>query len=114
MRVRILKVCGPACVKYAELSHGRVRPVSEISPFRIEVDDAQLADLTDRLTRTRWPDPAPVDDWSQGVPLAYLRDLCDHWASAYDWRTRAARLNAFPQFRTEIDGLGIHFVHVRS
>ncbi len=88
--------------------------MSEISPFRIEVDDAELADLADRLARTRWPEPATVDDWSQGVPLEYVQTLCDHWATRYDWRARAAQLNTFPQFRTEIDGLGIHFLHTPS
>ncbi|SFP04695.1 Pimeloyl-ACP methyl ester carboxylesterase [Amycolatopsis arida] len=85
-----------------------------VVPFRVEVPDAELADLRERLARTRWPEPEPVDGWSQGVPLDYLRDLCDHWARRYDWRRVEARLNALPQFRTELDGLGIHLVHVRS
>jgi pimeloyl-ACP methyl ester carboxylesterase len=83
-------------------------------PIRIAVPDADLADLRARLNRTRWPEPETVDDWSQGVPLAYLRDLCRYWARQYDWRATEARLNALPQYRTEIDGLGIHFLHVRS
>jgi pimeloyl-ACP methyl ester carboxylesterase len=86
----------------------------EITPFRIEIPDAEIADLKDRLRRTRWPEPETVDDWSQGVPLAYVRDLCQHWVETYDWPARQARLNAFPQYRTEIDGLGIHFLHVTS
>jgi pimeloyl-ACP methyl ester carboxylesterase len=85
-----------------------------VAPFRVEVLDAELVDLRERLERTRWPEREPVDDWSQGVPLAYVQDLCDYWAHGYDWRTTEARLNALPQFRTEIDGLGIHFIHVRS
>jgi pimeloyl-ACP methyl ester carboxylesterase len=85
-----------------------------VEPFRIEVPEADLADLRERLRRTRWPEPATVDDWSQGVPLGYLRELCDHWAERYDWRATEARLNALAQFRTQIDGLGIHFLHVRS
>jgi pimeloyl-ACP methyl ester carboxylesterase len=85
-----------------------------VEPYRIEVPEAELDDLRDRLRRTRWPERETVDDWSQGVPLAYLEELCDHWASEYDWRATEVRLNALPQFRTEIDGLGIHFVHVRS
>jgi pimeloyl-ACP methyl ester carboxylesterase len=85
-----------------------------MNPFRVEVPDAELADLRDRLRRTRWPDAEPVDDWSQGVPLAYLRELCEYWATEYDWRATERRLNALPQFRTEIDGVGIHFLHVRS
>jgi pimeloyl-ACP methyl ester carboxylesterase len=83
-------------------------------PFEIVINDADLADLKRRLADTRWPEPEPVDDWSQGVPLAYIQNLCDYWANSYDWPQRAARLNAFKQFRTEIDGLGIHFLHVRS
>nr|WP_042186552.1 epoxide hydrolase family protein [Kibdelosporangium sp. MJ126-NF4]CEL17352.1 Epoxide hydrolase [Kibdelosporangium sp. MJ126-NF4]CTQ91421.1 Epoxide hydrolase (EC 3.3.2.9) [Kibdelosporangium sp. MJ126-NF4] len=83
-------------------------------PFRIDIPDAELADLNDRLRRTRWPDPEPVPDWSQGVPLTYLRELCQHWETGYDWRATERRLNAFPQFRTEIDGVAIHFLHVRS
>jgi pimeloyl-ACP methyl ester carboxylesterase len=83
-------------------------------PFRIDVPDTDLAELTDRIRRTRWSDAEPVDDWSQGVPLAYLRELCEYWATDYDWRATERRLNAIPQFRTEIDGVGIHFLHVRS
>jgi pimeloyl-ACP methyl ester carboxylesterase len=86
----------------------------EVTPFRIEVPDADLADLRERLARTRWPDRETVDDWSQGVPLAFVRELCRYWEREYDWRAAEARLNAFPQYRTAIDGLGIHFVHARS
>ena len=86
----------------------------QITPFQVAIDDRDLADLADRLARTRWPEREPVEDWSQGVPLDYLKRLCEHWADAYDWRAREARVNAFPQFRVEIDGLGIHFLHVRS
>jgi epoxide hydrolase len=86
----------------------------EVRPFRLEVPEAELQDLRERLARTRWPEPATVGGWSQGVPLDYLRDLCEHWARGYDWRATEARLNALGQFRTELDGLGIHFLHVRS
>ena len=85
-----------------------------VAPFRLAVPDAELADLRERLRRTRWPDAETVGDWSQGIPLAYLRELCAHWRDAYDWRSLEARLNALGQCRTEIDGLGIHFLHVRS
>jgi pimeloyl-ACP methyl ester carboxylesterase len=85
-----------------------------LTPFRAGIPDAALADLEDRLARTRWPEAETVDDWSQGVPLDYLRDLAAYWRTSYDWRATEARLNALPQFRTEIDGLGIHFLHVRS
>jgi hypothetical protein len=86
----------------------------DVTPFRIEIPEADLIDLRERLERTRWPNAETVEDWSQGVPLAYLQELCRHWAETYDWRETEARLNALPQFRTEIDGLVIHFVHVRS
>ncbi|MBN6034753.1 epoxide hydrolase family protein [Amycolatopsis sp. 195334CR] len=83
-------------------------------PYRLDIPEAELLDLRDRLQRTRWPEAETVDDWSQGVPLAYLRELCEYWATGYDWRRVEARLNALPQFKTDIDGLGIHFLHVRS
>jgi pimeloyl-ACP methyl ester carboxylesterase len=84
------------------------------TPFQIRVDDGELDDLRERLRRTRWPEPATAPGWTQGVPLDYARELCTYWADGYDWRTTEARLNRLPQFRTEIDGLAIHFVHVRS
>jgi epoxide hydrolase len=86
----------------------------EVTPFLIAVPDAALDDLHQRLARTRWPERETVDDWSQGMPLGYLQDLCKYWADTYDWRTREAYLNSFPQFRTSVDGLGIHYIHVRS
>jgi pimeloyl-ACP methyl ester carboxylesterase len=85
-----------------------------VIPFRIEIPETELADLRQRLQRVRWPEPEPVTDWSQGVPLAYLQELCRYWADGYDWRATEARLNALPQFLTGIDGLDIHFLHVRS
>jgi epoxide hydrolase len=86
----------------------------EVTPFRIEISDSSLDDLRERLVRTRWPERETVDDWSQGMPLSYLQNLCMYWAEQYNWAAREAYLNSFPQFRTEIDGLGIHFMHVRS
>ena len=85
-----------------------------VTPFQIEVPDAAVDDLRQRLAEVRWPERETVDDWSQGVPLSFLQDLCGYWAAGYDWSGRQARLNSFPQFRTLIDGLGIHFIHVRS
>ncbi|MFF5991921.1 epoxide hydrolase family protein [Prauserella flavalba] len=85
-----------------------------VTPFRLDVPEADLADLRHRLARTRWPERETVSDWSQGVPLAYVRELCRYWAEDYDWRATERRLNALPQFRTELDGLGVHFLHVRS
>ncbi|MBW2696543.1 MAG: epoxide hydrolase N-terminal domain-containing protein, partial [Deltaproteobacteria bacterium] len=86
----------------------------DIQPFRIQATDDELDDLKRRLRATRWPDEEPVDDWSQGIPLAYLQEVCSYWSEKYDWRARETRLNEFPQFKTPIDGLGIHFVHARS
>jgi pimeloyl-ACP methyl ester carboxylesterase len=85
-----------------------------IEPFRIAASDAALDDLKRRLRATRWPERECVDDWSQGIPLAYVQEVCAYWAEKYDWRARERLLNRFPQFRTQIDGLGIHFVHARS
>jgi pimeloyl-ACP methyl ester carboxylesterase len=85
-----------------------------IRPFRFEASDEDLADLRRRIAATRWPDRETVDDDSQGVQLATMRKLADYWASDYDWRTCEARINALPNFVTEIDGLDIHFIHVRS
>jgi pimeloyl-ACP methyl ester carboxylesterase len=83
-------------------------------PFRINISDEDLTDLKRRLAATRWPEKETVADDSQGVPLAMLQDLVRYWRTDYDWRKVEARLNALPQFITEIDGLDIHFIHVRS
>jgi epoxide hydrolase len=85
-----------------------------IEPFTIAVADYVLDDLRSRLRNTRWPEAELVGDWSQGMPLAWIQDICRYWAEEYDWRRREALLNRFAQFTTEIDGLGIHFLHVRS
>ncbi len=85
-----------------------------IRPFRIETSAEQLTDLRRRLTATRWPDAQTVDDWSQGVPLDYVREVCATWADDYDWLATQDRLNAIDQFLTEIDGVDIHFQHVGS
>jgi len=85
-----------------------------IRPFVVDVPPEEVDELVRRLRAARWPEPGTVDDWSQGVPLPYLRDLCGYWADRYDWPARQARLNAVPQFVAEVDGLPIHFLHVRS
>ena len=85
-----------------------------ITPFVLDVPQADLDDLQRRLADTRWPERETVDDWSQGAPLAKVRALCDYWRTGYDWRRCEARLNGLGQFKTEIDGLGVHFLHVRS
>jgi epoxide hydrolase len=86
----------------------------QITPFRLDVPQADLDDLHDRLARTRWPDEPPGLDWSYGIPAGYLRELAAYWRDRYDWRAQEARLNSFPQFTTEIDGHNIHLLHVRS
>jgi pimeloyl-ACP methyl ester carboxylesterase len=86
----------------------------QIRPFQFTADEADLNDLRDRIIATRWPEKETVDDQSQGVQLATMQALAKYWAEAYDWRKVEARLNALPQFITDIDGLDIHFIHVRS
>jgi pimeloyl-ACP methyl ester carboxylesterase len=85
-----------------------------IRPFRAHVPDAAIAEMRRRIRATRWPDKETVDDASQGVQLARLKPVVEHWGSGYDWRKAEAKLNAFPQFMTRIDGVDIHFIHVRS
>ncbi|HZP40844.1 MAG TPA: epoxide hydrolase [Candidatus Binatia bacterium] len=85
-----------------------------VEPFRIAVPDAVLADLRERLARTRFPDEIPGAGWTQGTDLAYLRELVAYWRERYDWRRAEAALNAVPQFRAHVGGLGIHFLHVRG
>ncbi|HEV2269212.1 MAG TPA: epoxide hydrolase [Steroidobacteraceae bacterium] len=85
-----------------------------VTSFRYHAPQSALDDLRLRLRRTRLPDRQTCNDWSQGIPLAQLQALLDYWQNVYDWRRCEARLNAFPQYRTQIDGLGIHFLHVRS
>src|SRR5829696_4516297 len=86
----------------------------EVRPFRIDVPEEDLLDLRRRIADTQWPEKETVADESQGVPLATIQELARYWTTEYDWRTCEAKLNALPQFMTEIDGLDIHFIHVRS
>ncbi|MFG1646815.1 epoxide hydrolase family protein [Amycolatopsis sp. NPDC049252] len=89
---------------------------NDISPFRVEIPQAELDELHRRLATARYPEPAPGDepDWSRGIPPERVRELAGYWRTGYDWRAQEAALNAFPQFTTEIDGQRIHFLHVRS
>jgi pimeloyl-ACP methyl ester carboxylesterase len=86
----------------------------ELRPFRVDVPEAVLDDLRDRLARTRWPDQIPGSGWDYGTDLAYLQDLCDTWLHKYDWRAQEAKFNRWPHFLTDIDGQQIHFIHARS
>ena len=92
----------------------RVETASEIRPFHVEIPEDELADLRRRILATRWPERETVDDSAQGVPLAMTQELACYWQTDYDWRKVEAKLHALPQFITEIDGLDIHFIHVRS
>jgi pimeloyl-ACP methyl ester carboxylesterase len=85
-----------------------------IRPFRINVPEEALVDLRRRIEMTRWPEKETVEDQSQGMPLATMRELARYWAAEYDWRKAEEKLNAYPQFVTTIDGLDVHFIHVRS
>ena len=85
-----------------------------ISSFVINIEESELTDLRQRLEMTRWPERECVEDWSQGVPLGAVKDLSQYWLSAYDWRRCEQRLNQYPHFKTQIDELNIHFIHVRS
>ena len=88
--------------------------MTAIKPFSIHVADSDLQDLDQRLALARFPEKETPDDWSQGVPLEYIREVVDYWLDDYDWRRAESRINAFDQFTAEIDGLDIHFLHVRS
>jgi microsomal epoxide hydrolase len=95
--------------------HERTEPdQAAIQPFRIDIAQADLDDLRDRLARTRWPDQLAGVGWDYGIPLDYVRELAEYWRTGYDWRVHEARLNAFDQFTTVIDGQRVHFLHVRS
>ncbi len=85
-----------------------------IEPFEVAVADEVIEDLRERLRRTRWPEAETVDDWSQGIPLAYVREVCDYWADEYDWRARERDLNRFDQFVARVGDMDVHFVHARS
>ena len=87
---------------------------TDITPFQIAIPESDLDDLRTRLEHTRWPESEVVDDWTQGIPLSYLKDVCDYWKTSYDWRAVEKRLNALPQYTTKIDGLDVYFIHIRS
>jgi microsomal epoxide hydrolase len=88
--------------------------MSELTPFQVDVPEAVLDDLRDRLARTRWPDQIPGSGWGYGTDLGYLRDLCETWRTSFDWRAQEKRFNQWPHFLTEIGGQQVHFIHARS
>src|SRR5215469_7589237 len=106
-------------VKTSRVTRERPAPhttsdTNAIRPFHVHMSDSALADLRRRIHATRWPEKETVTDNSQGVPLATMQELARHWGTDYDWREVETKLNALPQFVTSIDGLDIHFIHVRS
>src|SRR5687768_7989358 len=101
-------------VTAASADQGASSPGGSIRPFRVNIPQAALEDMRRRIVATQWPEKETVTDSSQGVPLAAMQKLARYWATDYDWRKVEAKLNALPQFITEIDGLDIHFIHVRS
>src|SRR5258706_4739613 len=105
---------GSALAQADRLAPGKGTESVAVEPFRVSVSQAAIDDLRRRLTATRWPERETVGDWSQGVPLDKAHALVAYWRDKYDWHRFEARANTFPQFRTRIDGLGIHFLHVRS
>src|SRR5436190_7337332 len=101
-------------VASASMGKSPIAKDESIRPFHVNISDEALSDLRRRIAATRWPDKETVADASQGVQLATMQKLTQYWATDYDWRKCEAKLNALPQFITEIDGLDIHFIHVRS
>ena len=91
-----------------------VEAVNDIRPFHIDIPQARLDELNARLAATRWPDELPGVGWSHGVPVSYVKELAEYWRTKYEWRVHEARLNSFAQFRTDIHGNAVHFLHVRS
>ncbi len=85
-----------------------------VEPFKIEIPDSALADLNSRLRATRWPDDPHNDGWEYGTNLVFMKHMADYWMTSFDWRRTEERLNALPQFRADIDGASIHFLHIRG
>jgi epoxide hydrolase-like protein len=107
---------GPGSVSGAPKGTGTAATDADtaVRPFHVDIAEEAIVDLRRRIAAWRPPEREPVDDQSQGVQLTTVQDLANYWATEYDWRRCEAKLNALPQFVTEIDGLGIHFIHVRS
>ncbi len=109
-----IMVAASASPPAAQEMRGALDSNERVTPFHVAIDPQAIQDLKARLAATRWPTAETVGDWSQGVPLAKAKSLIDYWAHTYDMGRVQRRLNAYPQFRTDIDGLGIYFLHVRS
>mgnify|MGYP005721147025 FL=1 len=88
--------------------------MSQIKKFNIEIPQSKLDDLQQRLTLTRWPEKETPDDWTQGIPLSYMKEIHDYWLNDYDWRKHEKEINKFPQFLTTINELDVHFIHFKS
>lgn len=86
----------------------------DVRPFEISVDDAALEDLRERLAQTRWPDEIPDSEWDYGSNLDYIKELCEYWRTEFDWRAQERKLNAFHHFKSQVDGLDIHFIHEKG
>src|SRR5437763_2689099 len=97
-----------------EVDMAVIETATEIRPFQVDITEEELAEMRRRIAATRWPSKERVADRSQGVQLATIQALVSYWATDYDWRKAEAKLNALPQFTTEIDGVDIHFIHVKS
>ncbi|NGZ88140.1 epoxide hydrolase family protein [Duganella aceris] len=110
----LLPASAAARVEVAKIAFERPATRAGVHPFKVALPQAALDDLKLRLSMVRWPDQETVTDWSQGLPLQRLQALVEYWQHGYDWRRAEASLNALPQFKTNIDGLEIHFLHVRS
>jgi len=113
-RAVLASSAAPAAARLVSTQADAAPAGDAVRPFNIDVPDAELSELRRRIAATRWPERETVTDDSQGVPLAMMQELASYWAKDYDWRKCEAKLNALPQFITEIDGLDIHFIHVRS
>ena len=112
MRREVLQ--GTAALGAVAASGLSAEAAEAVRPFRIAIPERDLADLHTRLAATRWPEAIPGAGWSYGADVGYLKGLCDYWRTGFDWRRQEARLNAFPQFVTDIDGVRIHFWHVKG
>ena len=85
-----------------------------VTPFKVEVPEKVLQDLNERLARTRWPDEIPGSGWDYGSNLDYIKELVDYWQTKFDWRAQERLINSFSHFKTDVDGLGVHFIHEKG